>query len=166
MKECVSSLKEINKELYMKKHDIYLYGMVVKPNNEVCNLASIVVVSSEYIRDWMPDYYSNEGKANLIKKFAETSNALIILTDGSDDIFFGRNGEVKTMQVKKIETVSTLGAGDTFKAGCIYGLSQRWDDEKIIKFASSCAAIVCTKFPLAYNPPKLDEVIKFMELNS
>ena len=150
---------------YCFKHNVPFVTIDEKPNNGVCNLASIIAVSSEYIRDWMPEYYSNEGKVNLIKKFAETSKALVILTDGSDDMFYGRNGEVKTMQVKKVETVSTLGAGDTFKAGCVYGLSQGWDDEKIIGFASSCAAVACTKFPLAFNPPKLDEVIGLMELN-
>jgi sugar/nucleoside kinase (ribokinase family) len=148
---------------YCRKHNVPFVTIDEKPDNEVCQLASIIIVSSEYIRDWLPDYYSDDGKINLLKKFAEKTNALVILTGGSGNIYYGRNGEVNISPAYKVETVSTLGAGDTFKAACVYGLSQGWGDEKMVKFASSCAAVACTKFPLAFNPPKLDEVINFME---
>jgi len=127
-------------------------------NHEVCKLASIVAVSSDWIRDFMPDYYSDNGKIELIKKYMDNTSALVIFTGGAGTTVYGRNGEIKKINAYKVDTVSTLGAGDTFKAGCIYGLSQGWVDDEIIKFATACAAVACTKFPLPYNPPRLEEV--------
>lgn len=147
---------------YCSKHNVPFVTIDTKPNNDICNLASIIVVSSEYIKDKLPNYYSDNGKANLIKEFAKETNALIILTGGNGNIFFGRNGEVNVFPAYKVETISTLGAGDTFKASCIYGLLQSWEDTQIVKFAAGCAAIACTRFPLIFNSPKVDEVNNFI----
>ena len=53
---------------------------------------------------------------------------------------------------------STLGAGDTFKAGCVYGLLHGMPDEELVRFASACSAIAISRFPLPLNPPKPEEV--------
>ena len=53
---------------------------------------------------------------------------------------------------------STLGAGDTFKAGCVYGLLHGMKDQELVRFASACSAIAISRFPLPLNPPKPEEV--------
>ena len=53
---------------------------------------------------------------------------------------------------------STLGAGDTFKAGCVYGLLHGMKDDELVRFASACSAIAISRFPLPLNPPKPEEV--------
>ena len=53
---------------------------------------------------------------------------------------------------------STLGAGDTFKAGCVYALLNGLSDEDTVRFASACSAVAISRFPLPLNPPKMDEV--------
>ena len=53
---------------------------------------------------------------------------------------------------------STLGAGDTFKAGCVYGLLRGMDDGELVRFASACAAVAISRFPLPLHPPTLNEV--------
>ncbi|MCL2577299.1 MAG: carbohydrate kinase family protein [Defluviitaleaceae bacterium] len=135
-----------------------------RPTHDVCKLASIIAVSSDWVRDQMPDYNSNEGKIELLKMYMAESNALAVITGGGGTTLYGKNGEVKKVNAHKIDTISTLGAGDTFKAACIYGLSQKMNDEEIIKFAMACAAVACTKFPLPLNPPTLAE-IKAMQNN-
>ncbi|MCL2281731.1 MAG: carbohydrate kinase family protein [Fibromonadales bacterium] len=147
---------------YCNKHNIPFVTIDERPDKEICRLASIIAVSSEYIRDSMPDYYSDEGKIRLLQEYAKNTNALVIFTGGGGTIVYGRDGEAKKFSAYKVDTVSTLGAGDTFKAGCIYGLLQSYDDDKIVKFASACAAVACTKFPLPLNPPKLEEVLQLL----
>ncbi|MCL2690484.1 MAG: carbohydrate kinase family protein [Chitinispirillia bacterium] len=132
-------------------------------NHEVCKLASIIVVSSDWIRTFLPDFYSDDGKIKLIKKYTKNTSALVIFTGGGGTIVYGRNNKIMTMNAHKVDTVSTLGAGDTFKAGCIYGLTQGWEDEEIIKFSTACAAVACTKFPLPYNPPTLEETTQLIK---
>lgn len=58
---------------------------------------------------------------------------------------------------------STLGAGDTFKAGCLYGLLNGMNDDEIVRFASACSAVAISRFSLPLNPPTLDEVKKIIK---
>ena len=133
-----------------------------RPGNEVVKNASIVAVSSEYIRDHISDYYTpdneKEGKVKLLQEFAKHTNALVILTGGGGTTYYGRGGEVNEFNAYKVDVVSTLGAGDSFKAGCIYALMQGYDDDKTVRFAGAVAAVACTKFPIGANPPTLSEV--------
>ena len=57
-----------------------------------------------------------------------------------------------------VEVRSTLGAGDTYKAGCVYGLLHGMTDSELVRFASACSGIAISRFPLPLNPPKLSEV--------
>lgn len=65
---------------------------------------------------------------------------------------------MKKMKPFQVEVKSTLGAGDTFKAGCVYGLLQAMSDDELVRFASACSAIAISRFPLPLNAPTLEEV--------
>ena len=65
---------------------------------------------------------------------------------------------MKKMKPFSIAVKSTLGAGDTFKAGCIYGLLHGMTDDELVRFASAYSAIAISRFPLPLNPPTLDEI--------
>lgn len=85
------------------------------------------------------------------------------MTTGSNDMLYGRRGmPTKKMPVFKVDVKSSLGAGDTFKAGCVYGLLKGMDDDYLVRFASACSAVAISRFPLPLNPPKLDEVQKLI----
>ena len=62
------------------------------------------------------------------------------------------------MKPFEVKVKSTLGAGDTYKAGCVYALLNGFSDEETVRFASACSGIAISRFPLPLNPPKLDEV--------
>ena len=89
----------------------------------------------------------------------EKAGGLTILTQGGSDMLYGRRGEaIHRMKPFRVEVKSTLGAGDTFKAGCVYGLLQGMPDEELVRFASACSAVAISRFPLPLHPPKLEEV--------
>ena len=89
----------------------------------------------------------------------ETAEGLAVLTQGGGDMLYGRKGEtVHRMKPFSVEVKSTLGAGDTFKAGCVYGLLQGMSDEELVRFAGACAAVAISRFPLPLHPPRLAEV--------
>ena len=67
------------------------------------------------------------------------------------------------MKPFQVEVRSTLGAGDTFKAGCVYGLLHGMGDTELVRFASACSAIAISRFPLPLYPPRLEEVQKLLE---
>ena len=94
-----------------------------------------------------------------MKRLMETASGLAILTQGGGDMLYGRRGEaIHRMRPLSVEVRSTLGAGDTFKAGCVYGLLHGMNDEELVRFASACSAVAISRFPLPLNPPTLEEV--------
>jgi sugar/nucleoside kinase (ribokinase family) len=89
---------------------------------------------------------------------AET-DGLTIITQGGGEMLYARKGEeIHRMKPFTVEVKSTLGAGDTFKAGCTYGLLYGMSDSELVRFASACSAIAISRFPLPLNPPRLEEV--------
>ena len=117
--------------------------------------AAINVVSKECTSQ----HYADMAPEEVMKRLMETASGLAILTQGGGDMLYGRRGEaIHRMRPLSVEVRSTLGAGDTFKAGCVYGLLHGMNDEELVRFASACSAVAISRFPLPLNPPTLEEV--------
>ena len=117
--------------------------------------AAVTVISGEALKM----HYGEVSRRDLFPLYAENTDGLTVVTNGSGEIFYGRKGEpVRTFTPFKVNVVSTLGAGDTFKAGCTYALLQGMNDEETVSFASACAAVAVSRYPSQFDPPALDEV--------
>lgn len=117
--------------------------------------AAVNVVSGECVGESYPGKAPEDVMA-LMQREAE---GLTILTQGGGEMLYGRRGEaIRRMKPFEVEVKSTLGAGDTFKAGCVYGLLHGMSDDALVRFASASAAVAISRFPLPLNPPRLDEV--------
>lgn len=124
-------------------------------DSEIYKNAAAIVVSNEYIQN----HYKGFDITELMNCYLQEAEGLVIFTFGGREIFYGRKGcEVKRILPYKVEVKSTLGAGDTFRAGVVYGLMNGFDDDRTVRFAAATAAMVCTRFPFALNPPSLDEI--------
>ena len=118
-------------------------------------MAAVNVVSKECV----PGYYAGMAPEAVMEKMQQETDGLTIITQGGGDMLYARKGEpIHRMKPFPVTVRSTLGAGDTFKAGCVYGLMQGMQDEELVRFASACSAIAISRFPLPLNPPKLEEV--------
>ena len=127
------------------RHDTYLH--------QHC---AVNVVSKECTHAYLEEGYSME---EIFEKLVETTDGLVIITSGEKDMLYGRKGQpMKRMKPFEVEVKSTLGAGDTFKAGCVYGILKEMTDDEIVRFASACSAIAISRFPLPLNPPTMEEV--------
>lgn len=127
------------------RHDTYLH--------QNC---AVNVVSKECTHAYLEEGYSME---EIFEKLVETTDGLVIITSGEKDMLYGRKGQpMKRMKPFDVEVKSTLGAGDTFKAGCVYGILKEMTDDEIVRFASACSAIAISRFPLPLNPPTMEEV--------
>lgn len=110
--------------------------------------------------------YKGKSVEEIYTLLTESTNGLVIITRGEKEMLYGRKGQpVKKMKPFFVEVRSTLGAGDTFKAGCTYGLLKGMSDDEIVRFASACSAIAISRFPLPLNPPTLEEVTKLVKEN-
>ena len=107
-------------------------------------------------------HYAGMAPEDIMKLMQAETDGLTIITQGAGDMLYGRHGEICRMKPFPVEVRSTLGAGDTFKAGCVYGLIQGMKDEDLVRFASACSGVAISRFPLPLNPPKLAEVQKLI----
>lgn len=112
----------------------------------------------------------NEQEAINITNTRDIDKALEkLLSYGIKNIFLklGEKGSVHASKqgivrkgAFKIQPVDTTGAGDSFSAGCIYGILHNLAIEKILEFANKCAAITCTRLGTVSAFPSIDEVEK------
>ncbi|MBO5378167.1 MAG: carbohydrate kinase family protein [Ruminiclostridium sp.] len=126
-------------------HDSYLH------QHSAINVVSKECTGSEQ--------YKGKSIEEIYEMLTDNTDGLVIITRGEKEMIYGRKGQpIKKMKPFSTQVKSTLGAGDTFKAGCVYGLLHGMSDDEIVRFASACSAIAISRFPLPLNPPTMDEV--------
>ena len=122
--------------------------------------AAVNVIS----RECTDSSYHGMAPEEVMALMIPETKGLTILTQGSGEMLYGRGGgTIRRMRPFSVEVRITLGAGDTFKAGCVYALLQGFTDEDTVRFASACSAIAISRFPLPLHPPTLDEVKALIE---
>ena len=142
-----------------RKHNIPYVTIDSPHTSPLHQHAAVNVVSKECVAE----HYQGMEPEQIMALLMETSEGLTILTQGGGAMLYGRKGgEIHRMKPFDVTVRSTLGAGDTFKAGCVYGLLQGMKDEDLVCFASACSAIAISRFPLPKFPPKLAEVQKLI----
>lgn len=125
------------------------------PNSELHRQAAANIISNEFLQREFPGVDHRD----LLLQYSREGAGLVIFTYGARQILFvRRNGFVREMKPFSIVPKCTLGAGDTFRGGVIHGLLSGWSDERVVQFAAATAACVCLRFPMAYDPPALEEI--------
>jgi len=124
-------------------------------DSNIHKYCAVNAVSHQHLRSAYPDKSFEE----LFNLYTATTDGLVIFTMGEKELLYGRKGQPpKRFKPYSVDVVSTLGAGDCFKAGTVYALFNGMNDDDTVKFASAAAAVACTKYPIALNPPTLSEV--------
>ena len=144
---------------YCMRHNVPYVTIDCPHDSPLHRRAAVNVVSKECTGEYYPGLAPEE----VMEKLMETSGGLTILTQGGGEMLYGRKGEtIHRMKHFDVEVRSTLGAGDTYKAGCVYGVLHGMSDRELVRFASACSAVAISRFPLPLHPPTLDEVGKIM----
>jgi len=60
-----------------------------------------------------------------------------------------------------VKIQNTLGAGDAFGAGFLYGYVKGWDLQRAARFGNACGAIVVTRHGCSSSMPGLEEAMDF-----
>ena len=138
-----------------RKHNVP-FVTIDSPHDSILHRQAAVNVVS---KECTAEHYTGMAPEAIMERMQQESDGLTILTQGGGDMLYARKGEpIQRMKPFSVTVRSTLGAGDTFKAGCVYGLLHDLKDEDLVRFASACSAIAISRFPLPLNPPKLKEV--------
>jgi len=126
------------------RHDSYLH------QHSTINVLSHECTDGDYKGHTLEEVYA---------LLTANTEGLVIITAGEHGMYYGRKGQpMKHMPAFQVEVRSTLGAGDTYKAGCVYALLHGMSDEETVRFAAACSGVAISRFPLPLNPPTLAEV--------
>jgi sugar/nucleoside kinase (ribokinase family) len=137
------------------KHKVPYVTIDSRWDSEMASQAHGLVVSREFLQNAYPgaDY------AQLFEQYRAACTGLLVFTFGSQEMWLASPGEPRqSLAPYKVKVVDTLAAGDSFRAGIVYGLLTAMADADTVRFASALAAIVCTRFPSVYQPPTLAEI--------
>ena len=99
---------------------------------------------------------------NLLLGFCGESEAVLVLKRGDRGVTIFQGTAQTDVPGYTVEIVNTVGAGDGFASGLIYGWSRGWDWVRAARFANACGAIVVTRHGCARALPRLNEVDEFM----
>jgi Sugar kinases, ribokinase family len=140
---------------YCVKHNIPYVTIDCKYDSYIHLNSAVSVISGEFIHN----DYPGKSREELFPLFQKNGRGLTIITNGSKKFYYGRKGgEMKSFQPFQVDVVSTLGAGDSFKAGCTYALSKGMSDDELISFACACSAVAISRYPMQLNPPTINEI--------
>ena len=137
------------------RHGVKFVTIDCPMDSAVHALSEVNVVSAEFLRGTYP----GQDPEKLFTEYTDRSGGLVIFTFGAEELWYRRKGqEISRFRPYQVEVESSLGAGDSFKAGAIYALHGGMDDATLVRFASATAAAACTHYPIATHPPRLETV--------
>jgi sugar/nucleoside kinase (ribokinase family) len=115
-------------------------------------------------REFLDREYSQSDHGQLLDKYREMCKGLVIFTFGNKEILYSSPnlGHRLTFTPFNVNVVDTLAAGDTFRAGVVYGILKGMRDDETVRFASACAALACTRFPSVRQPPEMGEIVELI----
>lgn len=97
------------------------------------------------------------------QKLADYSFDAVVMKDGSNGSYYLEDGkwvQVKAIQAQKV--VDTVGAGDGFDSGYLYGLLQGWSLQERLHFANAVGSMVVQVHGDNEGLPYLEEVEAFL----
>lgn len=146
-------------ELCRKHHTDYV-TIDCKWDDPIAQSSRAIVVSKEFIERVYPDQTIED----LLAHYRQWCAGLVIFTFGSREILYAEPGMERPLSFKPyaVDVVDTLAAGDTFRAGVVYGILQAMSATNTVRFAAATAAVSCTRFPSVYQPPELAEILELM----
>ena len=84
---------------------------------------------------------SSDDHEKLVQYFISLGVKKVFITLGKDGIIYGDSKGFYQYKIKVLKPLNTIGAGDSFMAGLLYGESKNYDIHQMVKFANACAQI-------------------------
>jgi sugar/nucleoside kinase (ribokinase family) len=122
--------------------------------------AAVVILSGEFRNREYPQAEISE----LFSEYQARAQGLVVFTTGDGEVLYGRKGAPsRRFKPYPVEVIDSAGAGDSFRAGVIFGMLEKWSDDQTIQYAAAVAGLVCASFPGVLNSPSHAEVMQFIQ---
>lgn len=99
---------------------------------------------------------------SLIKEHQHEGQTIVLKRGAKGVTLFLDNQQTVEVAGFPVEILNTVGAGDAFASGLLFGRRQGWDWQRAARFANACGAIVVTRHGCSAAMPTSQEVYDFM----
>lgn len=140
---------------YEKKEALELAGMV-----------KYLVCSKEFAERTTGIKIDFEYKQTLVDIYTKMENMFkntIVITLEDKGCLYRYQGQIKIMPSIKVKTIDSTGAGDIFHGAFVYGLTQKFEFEKLLKFSNIAGALSVTRVGGYRSIPTLEEMNEVYE---
>jgi sugar/nucleoside kinase (ribokinase family) len=130
------------------------------PTDGIVPATDIIINSAASIREQYPAVDILEHSREL----QAVSNGIVITTDGDQPIHaLDRDGAQYSLLPPKVVPTETTGAGDSFRAGIIYGLLQQWPLFHSLRWAAAVSALQIQRSLSQDRPPSKERIANLAE---
>ena len=127
---------------------------------ELIQYAATVIGTTEELQAAVPGADRAEAAESLLK----TGLSVVVEKRGpAGCTIYGEGLAAVEAAGFKVDVQNTLGAGDAFAAGFMFGRLQGWDLRRSARFGNACGAIVVTRHACSASCPTAEEVTSFIE---
>jgi sugar/nucleoside kinase (ribokinase family) len=98
---------------------------------------------------------------SALRQLADKCKLVAVKLGAEGALACSQNGIVKSESIS-VNVIDTVGAGDTFDAGFIYGYLNNWPLEKSLRLACVCGALSAQKPGGTDGQPTLEEAMKYV----
>lgn len=117
--------------------------------------AEVIVNSAASIRELFPDADTREHSLAL----RAAGHGIVIVTNGEREVWaIDRDGTEYTLRPPKVTAVDATGAGDSFRAGVIHGLRQKWSLPETLRWAAAVGALQIQRSLSQDRPPSTERI--------
>jgi sugar/nucleoside kinase (ribokinase family) len=129
-------------------------------HHETVPAAEIIINSAASIRERYPNVDLHEHSYEL----HAANKGIVITTDGDREIHaIDKDGTQYSVLPPKVSPIETTGAGDSFRAGIIYGILQRWPLIRSLKWAAAVSAYQVQRSLSQDTPPPKEKIAVLVE---
>lgn len=149
---------ELSKKMINKYKDAI--SIIDASNNtsqvkELCKICDYVVCS----KNFMEEVSENEKLEEAFKILENMFNTKIIATlEEKGSMYRNDQGNIEVVPSINVNPIDTTGAGDIFHGAFVYGISNKWDISKILRFSNIAGALSTTKYGGRYSIFDLNDV--------
>lgn len=117
--------------------------------------------------DWVGTRGHTQSNVRWVKDWVERTGCFTILSDGPNGFVAGSpNHKVKSYPpFPTPKYVDSTGAGDMFRAGMLFGLSQNWPIGNCMAFASAAGCLKCRVLGATEFVPSVDQIWNWVDEN-
>ena len=133
--------------------EIYKYVDLIVVNESECETLTSYKISDEKDATCAYKYLNERGIDN------------VIITLGSKGSYYINNGITTFTNARKVETVDTTSAGDTFIGAIASRIIEGYSIRESLDFASLASSITVSREGSAMSIPTLDEVLSLLDKN-